>query len=368
MNDTMIKLFAAAGYPDPEKVMKPMERYDISDKKITIKAFDTETKQEVWKPVKALFYKGMSEKESSYRVINSSVGAKVHNESFLCTGDHLLYAPYISGFSPKLKGYVPVKSLYEISPSKAFTITSENQVKVVYTEIESTRVTITKVSETFPILDIEVEDTANYISAGIVSHNSFGGGAKLFSEGLRKFNPILGKFGASMIVISQERANQSMFGADFKPTGGYAIKFYASNRSRVTRIDTIKEKGVEVGIIIKVKNGKNKCGIPYREAQLTLYFDRGFDVNNEYIDFVVSLGIIQQAGAYFKSEEYNFSICGREKLQAWLNEHPKEYEEIKLKVNEGLCGTTHLDVNNKVDPEDDPDEPFEEPPEIIPEE
>jgi recombination protein RecA len=193
---------------------------------------------------------------------------------------------------------------------------------------------------------------------------SFGGSAKVFSDGLRKFNPLLDKFGASMIIISQERASMSSYGADFKPTGGYAIKFYATNRSRVTRIDTIKEKGVEVGINIKVKNGKNKAGVPFREAFLTLMFDTGFDVDKEYIDFLVSLGIVEQAGAWFNNAEYGIHLKGREALQEWLTSHPKEYTEIKLKVNEALTGATVLDANNTEDPEDPPDEPYEEPPEI----
>ena len=182
---------------------------------------------------------------------------------------------------------------------------------------------------------------------------NFGGVAKLMSEGLRKFNPILEKFKTSLIMISQERDNiGALYGPDYKVTGGRAIKFYASNRSRITRIGYIKEKGVTIGIEMRVKNGKNKAGIPFREAELTLMFDGGFDTEKEYMDFIVMLGIVEQKGAYFRSSKYDFNLQGRTKLQEWLDEHPAEYDEIKQEINRRLCGETILDEDNEA-PEDD---------------
>ena len=186
---------------------------------------------------------------------------------------------------------------------------------------------------------------------------AFGPGAKLMSDALRKFNPILEKYKTSMINISQERdAVGEMYGPGYKITGGRAIKFYASNRSRVQRIDYIKEKGIITGINMRVKNEKNKAGVPYREAEMSLMFDSGFDVNKEYMDFIISLGIVDQRGAYFKSDEYGFSLQGREKFQEWLDTHPEEYEAIKLRVNDALCTENILDVNNEEVVDDVPTE------------
>lgn len=183
---------------------------------------------------------------------------------------------------------------------------------------------------------------------------NFGGVAKLLSEALRKFNPILEKFKTSFIMISQERDNiGALYGPDYKVTGGRAIKFYASNRSRITRIGYVKEKGVVTGIEMRVKNGKNKAGIPYRQAELTLMFDGGFDTEKEYMDFIVLLGIVEQKGAYFRSSKYDFNLQGRAKLQEWLDSHPKEYEEIKKQINQLLCGETVLDEDNEEPVEDD---------------
>lgn len=184
---------------------------------------------------------------------------------------------------------------------------------------------------------------------------NFGGVAKLMSEALRKFNPILEKFRTSLIIISQERDNiGALYGPDYKVTGGRATKFYASNRSRITRTGYVKEKGIVTGIEMRVKNGKNKAGIPYREAELTLMFDGGFDTQKEYIDFVVLLGIVEQKGAYFRSSKYDFNLQGRAKLQEWLDNHPKEYNEIKMQINQMLCGETVLDEDNEAPEEDVP--------------
>lgn len=182
---------------------------------------------------------------------------------------------------------------------------------------------------------------------------NFGGVAKLMSEALRKFNPILERYKTSFIIISQERDNiGALYGPDYKVTGGRAIKFYASNRSRITRTGYVKEKGVVTGIEMRVKNGKNKAGIPYREAELTLMFNGGFDTEKEYMDFIVLLGIVDQAGAYFRSSKYDFNLQGRAKLQEWLDNHPDEYEEIKVQINQMLCGETVLDEDNE-EPEEE---------------
>jgi hypothetical protein len=105
---------------------------------------------------------------------------------------------------------------------------------------------------------------------------------------------------------------------------------------------------------MRVKNGKNKAGIPYREAELTLMFKGGFDTEKEYMDFIVLLGIVEQRGAYFRSSKYDFNLQGRARLQEWLDEHPTEYEEIKKQVNQMLCGETVLDEDNEEPTEDLP--------------
>ena len=140
-------------------------------------------------------------------------------------------------------------------------------------------------------------------------------------------------------------------------TGGRALKFFASTRNRVTKIDTIEKDGETIGITMKVRNYKNKTGVMFREAEMKLLFDTGFDSKSEYLDFFIKLGIIVQGGAWFKSEKYDIKLNGKAEVQKWLDEHPKEFEEMRNTVDEMLSKqTAELDGNNQKPDEADADE------------
>lgn len=174
---------------------------------------------------------------------------------------------------------------------------------------------------------------------------TFGGTAKVFGVGLRTLNPYLSRYQTSMIVINQERARIGGFGQgpETTTTGGYAIKFYSSWRGRITRIDTIREKGKAVGIVSKVRNTKNKAGIPYREAILNLYFDSGFDSFNEYIQFFIDLNLIERRGAWYYNEEFNMKVQGKDGVATFMKENPDIFNSLKDRVNEIMKGDTPLD-------------------------
>jgi recombination protein RecA len=185
----------------------------------------------------------------------------------------------------------------------------------------------------------------------------FGIAALQMSKGLKKLNIQLSKFNTSMIVISQERDNQQMMSHAIVTTGGRALKFFASTRNRVTKIDTIEKDGETIGITMKVRNYKNKTGVMFREAEMKLLFDTGFDSKSEYLDFFIKLGIIVQGGAWFKSEKYDIKLNGKAEVQKWLDEHPKEFEEMRNTVDEMLSKqTAELDGNNQKPDEADADE------------
>lgn len=188
---------------------------------------------------------------------------------------------------------------------------------------------------------------------------SFGGTAKLFANGLKFINPFLSKYETSMIVINQERANiGASYGPDFSTTGGYAIKYYSSWRGRITRIDDIKDKGSIAGIISKVRNTKNKIGIPKREAELELRFASGFDSENEYTKFIIDLKIVEQKGAWFYNSTWDFKGNGRDSIMLFLKERPELLETVKNTVNLMLSGETILDIEreNTADEEEAPPE------------
>jgi len=183
---------------------------------------------------------------------------------------------------------------------------------------------------------------------------NFGGTAKVFANGLKFINPLLSRNEVSLVIINQERAHVgAMFGADFKVAGGYSIKYYASWRGRITRIDDIKEKGLTVGIVSKVRNTKNKMGIPKREAELRLKFTDGFDSEDEYIKFIVDLGLVKQGGAWFSNEEWGFKGQGRDSVLAFLKERPDLFEATKNTVNALLSGETILDANLDANDDDE---------------
>lgn len=194
---------------------------------------------------------------------------------------------------------------------------------------------------------------------------NFGATAKVFANGLKFINPILARHDCSMIVINQERDNIGvMYGPDFTTTGGRAIKYYASWRGRITRIDDILEKGSLVGIVPKVRATKNKIGINKREAELRLKFASGFDSEEEYLKFIIDLGIVTQRGAWFYQEEWGFKGSGRASLVEFLRSRPELFEMVKNTVNAKLCAETDIDRANALKAvEEEPDLEEDTPPE-----
>jgi recombination protein RecA len=191
---------------------------------------------------------------------------------------------------------------------------------------------------------------------------NFGSAAKVFSNGLKFINPYLAKYETSLILINQERANVgAMWGPTTTTPGGYAVKYYSSWRGRITRIDYIKNKGLITGIVCAVKNKKNKIGVPFRESELKLSFENGFNSEDEYMQFVVDLGIVKQGGAWFSNEEWGMKVQGREGVLTFLKEQPLLFEQVKRQINEMLCKETVLDEEHEeVHEEEDDIRPPEE--------
>ena len=181
---------------------------------------------------------------------------------------------------------------------------------------------------------------------------TFGGQAKAISEFIRKYNIACADTGTTLLWISQERVNMK-FGAHLPAvTGGEALPYYCSIICRITKSDDIKGPGDEgiIGIEMRVRNYKNKCSVPFRDAEgLKLYYKGGFDAKSEFIDFFIKFGIINQAGAYFKFElnGESYSLQGRKKLEEFLDTHPdveKEWQERVYNSISGYCAV--LDSEN----------------------
>lgn len=318
---TMQQLFESAGYNYND--MEPYTFYPV-EKNIKIQTLNTNTGDTEFARVNSLVYKGTG---SGYWVVVNDVPV------FSCTRDHKFY-------EVNSEEYITAAELY---PNFIGASETGDNIEVSLIEME----------EEFPVLDLEVDEFHTYLSGGLLSHNTFGGTAKVYANGLKFINPYLGRYDTSMIVINQERANIGSFGPGpaFSTTGGYAIKYYASWRGRITRVEDIKEKGLTVGIVSKVRNQKNKIGIPKREALLELKFESGFDSEKEYLQFIVDLGIVTRKGAWFENEEWNFRGQGRDSVREFLVANPELFEQVKNTVNALMNKETVLDA--QLDNEDD---------------
>jgi len=182
---------------------------------------------------------------------------------------------------------------------------------------------------------------------------TFGGAAKAMSESLRKLNIVCSNYDTTYLIVSQERANMNPQARLNSQTGGFALGFYSAWKGRVTKIDSIEDKGDTIGINMRIRNYKNKVGVPFRTAEVKLFYEGGFDSDSEYVDFLVKFGLVELKGSYFTSAKYGFkSIQGREKLYAWLKAHPEAYDSLKAEVNEKLATkTVELDSDNR-EPDD----------------
>lgn len=164
--------------------------------------------------------------------------------------------------------------------------------------------------------------------------------ARLNSIALAKLVGILSKHGCSIILISQERMKMS-YGGGLDISGGKAIKYYSSVRLRVTKLEMIKEKGNDdvVGQKLNILCQKNKLGIPFRNIEMNLYYNKGFDKTSELVDLAIELDIVRSSGAwcYYGEEKWN----GKAKFSEWLlaPEQDKLRADLEVLVRQALTNS-----------------------------
>ncbi|MDB5100113.1 MAG: recA protein [Cyanobacteria bacterium RYN_339] len=132
-----------------------------------------------------------------------------------------------------------------------------------------------------------------------------------------------------MLFINQIREKIGvMFGNPETTTGGRALRFYASVRLEVRRIETLKKDGVEVGNRVKVKVVKNKVSPPFRVAEFDILFGKGINRLGCVLDVAVEQSIVQKSGAWFAFSEQKIGQ-GRDNTVAFLEQHPEMAQEIE---------------------------------------
>lgn len=153
--------------------------------------------------------------------------------------------------------------------------------------------------------------------------------ARLMSQAMRKLTGSLHSTNTTAIFINQLREKIGvMFGPSETTTGGKALKFYASVRMDVRRIETLKEGTEAVGNRTRVKVVKNKCAPPHRIAEFDIVYGTGISREAELIDLGVAKGAVQKSGAWFKYGDTQLGQ-GKKKSVEWLLEHPETANEIE---------------------------------------
>ena len=208
------------------------------------------------------------------------------------------------------------------------------------------------------IFDSDAAAPTNLDNESEVGSTGFNGakGANTLKEVYKHFNILASNYLTPLLVVSQERANMNVMAHLPSTTGGTAIKFFASTRNRITKVDQLKDNnGNDAGIQIRVRNYKNKTGVPWRDAIMNLYFDRGFDSDAEYFDFLSEFGLITKGnGGVYSADFWNAEngvptgkIRGAANALAWFQD-PKNkdiYDELKKKVTEKLLSRNELDAD-----------------------
>jgi len=158
--------------------------------------------------------------------------------------------------------------------------------------------------------------------------------ARLMSQALRKLTGAIKKSNTSVIFINQLRMKIGvMFGNPETTTGGNALKFYASVRLDVRKIDTLKKDGEIIGNRTKVKVVKNKVAPPFKIAEFDIMYGKGISKEGSILDCAVKANIINKAGSWFSYNDEKLGQ-GRDNVKNFLIENPELLEEIEVKVRE----------------------------------
>ena len=164
--------------------------------------------------------------------------------------------------------------------------------------------------------------------------------ARLMSQALRKLTAVISKSNCVVIFINQLREKVGvMFGSPETTTGGRALKFYASVRMDIRRIEALKMNGEIVGNSTRVKVVKNKIAPPFKEAEFDIMFGQGISREGDILDLAANVDIIVKSGSWY-SYNGNKIGQGRENAKTYLRENPDIMNEVaqKVRAHYGLPG------------------------------
>ena len=177
--------------------------------------------------------------------------------------------------------------------------------------------------------------------------------ARLMSQALRKLAGAINKSKTVLIFINQLREKIGvMFGNPETTTGGRALKFYASVRMDIRKIENIKQDGQVTGNRVRVKVIKNKVAPPFREAEFDVLYGQGISKDGNIFDMAVNLDIVQKSGSWFS---YNGERIGqgRENAKRYLVDRPELLQEVEQKVRDNFAKAFEQSLGEEVSEDDD---------------
>lgn len=176
--------------------------------------------------------------------------------------------------------------------------------------------------------------------------------ARLMSQALRKITGNIGKSGCTVLFINQLRQKIGVtYGSPETTTGGNALKFYASVRLDIRRIQTLKKGTDEFGNRVKVKVAKNKVAPPFRVAEFDIIFGKGVSTIGCLVDIAEETGVLLRKGAWYSYNGENISQ-GRDNAIKYLEEKPEFATKVKEQVLEKLDKGAVVSANSVVQPHD----------------
>ena len=177
--------------------------------------------------------------------------------------------------------------------------------------------------------------------------------ARLMSQALRKLAGAINKSKCVIVFINQLREKVGvMFGNPETTAGGRALKYYASVRMDIRRIESIKQDGEVVGNRTRVKVVKNKVAPPFREAEFDIVYGKGISKEGNILDIAVNLDIVEKSGSWFS---YNGERIGqgRENVKKYLEENPAVAKEIEEKIRANFTEAFEKSLGDEETDDDD---------------
>jgi recombination protein RecA len=173
-----------------------------------------------------------------------------------------------------------------------------------------------------------------------------GSQARLMSQAMRKITGNIGKSGCTVIFLNQLRQKIGVtYGNPETTTGGNALKFYASVRLDIRRIQTLKRGTEDYGIRAKVKVAKNKVAPPFRIAEFDILFGRGISTLGCLLDLAEETGVVVRKGAWYSYDGDNIGQ-GRDNTITWLEQNPTQSEQIEQLTRRKLMEGSEVTANS----------------------